>query len=129
MAVFEDCLDLLMPVRRPNRMSQTVEDIHGMRNIHAIADLNRSRRPDPSPLAHEAPLAERDLTAVRKDEQFALHVRVTANDDLAAGTTIVSDPGRSAQRRSFSQLASRSPYHPLCDKIRIDAPKRTEDLT
>lgn len=68
MTAFKNCPDLLMSIRRPDWMGQTIEDVYRMRNVHAVADLHGSRRPNSAPFADKAPLPDRDLTAMREYE-------------------------------------------------------------
>ena len=66
MAVIENLLDLLVPRRRLERMSEIVEDVRRMRDQHAIADDDGGGRPDAAAFADIAPFADLDLAAMRE---------------------------------------------------------------
>jgi hypothetical protein len=98
-----------------------------MRNHHAIT--NRDSRPGPysTALAYIAPIADLDLAAVGKHQQFTTNYRVGTQLNQTAYAADIYDacPGSNAGRGLFS--ASRSSQRATNHQMKIDPQKMSPE--
>src|SRR6516225_2707587 len=109
-------------------MRQIVEDIDGMRNQHAVADLDGGSRPDARADTHIAPFADDDPSAMSEDRQLASDMGVCAHDNATAVAKDIPDPRRMAEECPLLELARCPPRHPLNNEMKVQAIDRVRAI-
>ena len=89
----DDVLEVLVSRLGADRMGQTVQNRHVVRDQHSIAHADASRRPNSGRFPDVAVFPDADRAAMSKRKQFAPYVREPPYADCAPVPRIVEDPG------------------------------------